>query len=93
LEEIREQIKQCSSKKERETECQSHLDFSYIHCLWYQAYAGEPVLKGEDFKQYVNLLREKSLTYKQKRADLSDLKAEYGVLERTLEVLKYVYIF
>jgi intraflagellar transport protein 81 len=51
------------------------------------------VLKGEDFKQYVNLLREKSLTYKQKRADLSDLKAEYGVLERTLEVLKYVYSF
>jgi intraflagellar transport protein 81 len=49
------------------------------------------VLKGEDFKQYVNLLREKSLNYKQKRADLSDLKAEYGVLERTLEVLKYVY--
>jgi intraflagellar transport protein 81 len=48
------------------------------------------VLKGEDFKQYVNLLREKSLNYKQKRADLSDLKAEYGVLERTLEVLKYV---
>jgi hypothetical protein len=51
------------------------------------------VLKGEDFKQYVNLLREKSLSYKQKRADLSDLKAEYGVLERTLEVLKYVYSF
>jgi hypothetical protein len=61
--------------------------------LWYQAYAGEPVLKGEDFKQYVNLLREKSLTYKQKRADLSDLKAEYGVLERTLEVLKYVRVY
>ncbi len=65
---------------------------SYVNSLWYQAYAGEPVLKGEDFKQYVNLLREKSLTYKQKRADLSDLKAEYGVLERTLEVLKYVHI-
>ena len=57
-----------------------------------QAYAGETVLKGEDFKRYVGLLREKSLSYKQKRADLSDLKAEYGVLERTLEVLKYVTI-
>jgi intraflagellar transport protein 81 len=58
-----------------------------------QAFAGETVLKGEDFKKYVNLLREKSITYKQKRAELSDLKAEYGVLERTLEVLRYeIYI-
>ena len=55
-----------------------------------QAYAGETILKGEDFKRYVSLLREKSLTYKEQRAELSDLKAEYGVLERTLEVLRYV---
>jgi len=53
-----------------------------------QAFAGETVLKGEDFKRYVNLLRDKSTLYKQKRAELSDLKAEYGVLERTLEVLR-----
>ena len=38
-------------------------------------------------------LREKSNIYKQKKADISDLKAEYGVLERTVEILRYIFLF
>lgn len=39
------------------------------------------------FKRYVNKLRTKSTTYKKKKADLSGLRAELGVLARTEEVL------
>jgi len=52
------------------------------------SFAGETVLRGDDFKRYVNALRNKSTTYKQKRTELSELKSEYGVLARTLEVLR-----
>ena len=48
---------------------------------------GEVILKGEDFKKYVNALRTKSNDYKEKRQQLSELKSEYGVLARTLEVI------
>ena len=51
------------------------------------SFSGETVLRGEDFKRYVNALRTKSTGYKQKRAELSDLRAESGVLARTVEVL------
>ena len=48
---------------------------------------GEVILKGDDFKKYVNALRTKSNDYKTKRQQLSELKSEYGVLVRTLEVI------
>lgn len=48
---------------------------------------GEVILKGDDFKKYVNALRTKSNDYKTKRQQLSELKSEYGVLARTLEVI------
>ena len=48
---------------------------------------GEVILKGDDFKKYVNALRTKSNEYKEKRQQLSELKSEYGVLARTLEVI------
>ncbi|KAG7157671.1 Intraflagellar transport protein 81-like [Homarus americanus] len=51
-------------------------------------FSGEQVLRGEEFKRYVNKLRGKSSVYKIKRAELSDLRAEYGVLSRTEEILK-----
>ena len=47
----------------------------------------EVILKGDDFKKYVNALRTKSNDYKTKRQQLSELKSEYGVLARTLEVI------
>ena len=52
-----------------------------------QSFAGETVLRGEEFKRYVNSLRGKSNDYKKKRAEMSELRAEYGVLTRTLELL------
>lgn len=50
--------------------------------------AGEIILRGEEFKQYVNKLRARSSVYKRSRAELSAMKAETGVLTRTLEILK-----
>ena len=38
------------------------------------------------FVRYVNALRTKSTVYKEKRAELSELRAESGVLARTCEV-------
>ncbi|XP_077987747.1 intraflagellar transport protein 81 homolog [Glandiceps talaboti] len=49
---------------------------------------GEEVLKGDDFKRYVNKLRGKSTVYKKKRQELAELRAEYGVLSRSEEILK-----
>ena len=46
------------------------------------------MLTGEQFKTYVSDLRVKSSVYKQKRAVLNDLKTEYGILSRTLEILR-----
>ncbi|XP_047108512.1 intraflagellar transport protein 81 homolog isoform X1 [Schistocerca piceifrons] len=50
-------------------------------------FTGERVLHEEEFKQYVNKLKGRSALYKQNRAALSALKAEAGVLTRTLELL------
>ncbi|CAD5114753.1 DgyrCDS3793 [Dimorphilus gyrociliatus] len=52
------------------------------------ANSGEEVLKGDEFKRYVNNLRTKSTTYKKKRAELAELRSELGVLGRTEEILK-----
>ena len=40
------------------------------------------------FRAYVNKLRSKSTIYKKKRQVLQDLKAESGVVSRTVEILK-----
>ncbi|KAK7873068.1 hypothetical protein R5R35_000352 [Gryllus longicercus] len=53
-----------------------------------QEFAGETVLRGEEFKRYVTKLRGRSSVYKRHRAELSALKAEAGVLTRTLELLQ-----
>jgi intraflagellar transport protein 81 len=52
-----------------------------------QSGGGDEVLKGEEFKRYVNKLRTKNTTYKKKKTELSSLRAELGVLARTEEVL------
>ncbi|XP_065056271.1 intraflagellar transport protein 81 homolog [Rhopilema esculentum] len=49
---------------------------------------GVEILKGDDFKRYVNKLRGKSTAYKKKRQELAELRAENGVLSRTEDVLK-----
>ncbi|KAL4220507.1 Intraflagellar transport protein 81 [Mactra antiquata] len=53
-----------------------------------QASGGGEVLKGDEFKRYVNKLRSKSTIYKKKRSELAELKAEVGVLSRTEEILR-----
>ena len=49
---------------------------------------GGEVLREDEFKRYVTKLRTLNTTYKKKKAELSALKAEYGVLARTEEILK-----
>ncbi|TNN13981.1 Intraflagellar transport protein 81 [Schistosoma japonicum] len=45
-------------------------------------------LKSDEFQRYVAKLRSKNTIYKQKRAELSELRAEKGILSRTVEVLR-----
>lgn len=49
---------------------------------------GGEILREEEFKKFVAKLRVSNNTYKQKKGELSALKAEYGVLARTEEILK-----
>nr|XP_009490732.1 PREDICTED: intraflagellar transport protein 81 homolog [Pelecanus crispus] len=55
-----------------------------------QAHAleGSEVLKGDEFKHYVNKLRSKNTFYKKKRLEIAEITAEYGILQRTEELLK-----
>lgn len=53
-----------------------------------QQTVGGPVLRGEELKQYVNMLRAKSSVYKQKRAELAALQAEEDDLLQTLATLR-----
>ncbi|CAH8680320.1 unnamed protein product [Schistosoma rodhaini] len=45
-------------------------------------------LKTDEFQRYVAKLRSKNTIYKQKRAQLSELRAEKGILSRTIEILR-----
>lgn len=49
---------------------------------------GSKILKGEEFKKYASSLRGKSNTYKRMKAELADIRAEWGVLNRTEQILK-----
>nr|XP_008002871.1 intraflagellar transport protein 81 homolog isoform X3 [Chlorocebus sabaeus] len=49
---------------------------------------GTEVLKGDEFKRYVSKLRSKSIVFKKKHQIIAELKAEFGLLQRTEELLK-----
>lgn len=49
---------------------------------------GGEVLKEEEFKRYVSKLRTLNTTYKRKKAELSAIQAECGVLSRTEAILE-----
>ncbi|KAI8895679.1 hypothetical protein BC833DRAFT_600460 [Globomyces pollinis-pini] len=49
---------------------------------------GTKMLNGDEFKKYVSELRGKSTNFKRKKSEISSLTAEYGILERTFEILK-----
>lgn len=42
-----------------------------------QELVGEPYLRGDDLKQYVNMLKAKSSVYKKQRAELSALEVSF----------------
>lgn len=48
---------------------------------------GGLILRGDELKQYVNMLRAKSSVYKQQRAELAALQAEVSDLQKTLDTL------
>ena len=48
--------------------------------------------KGEELKNYINTVRAKAATYKDKKRELSDVSAELGVLQRTHEVCLLVIV-
>ncbi|XP_023197961.1 intraflagellar transport protein 81 homolog isoform X2 [Xiphophorus maculatus] len=49
---------------------------------------GEEVIRGDELKRLVAKLRSKGTTYKKKRQEIAELRAEYGVLQRTEEILR-----
>uniref|UniRef100_A0A3Q1FQA1 Intraflagellar transport protein 81 homolog n=1 Tax=Acanthochromis polyacanthus TaxID=80966 RepID=A0A3Q1FQA1_9TELE len=49
---------------------------------------GEEVIRGDELKRLLVKLRGKGTVYKKKRQEIAELKAEYGVLQRTEEILK-----
>ncbi|XP_064639360.1 intraflagellar transport protein 81 homolog [Lineus longissimus] len=75
LQEIREDLVKCE------------LEFEEKRSVLKETDGGE-VLKGDEFKRYVNKLRSKSTIYKKKRQEIHELRAEHGVLSRTEEILK-----
>lgn len=50
--------------------------------------AGGEVLKGEEYKAYVQTLRKKSSAYKKSRMLLAELRSETGILTRTEAILR-----
>ncbi|XP_059379171.1 intraflagellar transport protein 81 homolog isoform X1 [Carassius carassius] len=49
---------------------------------------GVELIRGDEFKRYVAKMRGKSSAYKKKRQKIAELKVEYGVLQRTEEILR-----
>lgn len=49
---------------------------------------GGLILRGDELKQYVNMLRAKSSVYKQQRAELAAVQAEAVDLQQTLDTLR-----
>lgn len=45
-------------------------------------------LDSSQFKRFVGKLRSKGTVFKKKRQEITELRAEYGVLQRTEEILK-----
>lgn len=48
---------------------------------------GEEVVRGDELQHLVTKLRSKGTLHKKKRQEIAELKAEYGVLQRTEEIL------
>ncbi|XP_017322345.1 intraflagellar transport protein 81 homolog [Ictalurus punctatus] len=49
---------------------------------------GVEIIRSDEFKKYVAKMRGKNIVYKKKRQEMAEMKAEFGVLQRTEEVLR-----
>ncbi|KAM9811131.1 intraflagellar transport protein 81 homolog [Neosynchiropus ocellatus] len=53
-----------------------------------QSSDGEEVIRDDELKRMVARMRSKGTVYKKKRQEIAEMKAEYGVLQRTEEILQ-----
>ncbi|KAI4899499.1 hypothetical protein NFI96_011496 [Prochilodus magdalenae] len=53
---------------------------------------GVEIIRVDEFKRYVAKMRGKNITYKKKRQEIAELKAEFGILQRTEEILRQRHI-
>lgn len=53
---------------------------------------GGTILRGDELKQYVNMLRAKSSVYKQKRAELAALKVKVKIFEINVQITCNLYV-
>ncbi|KAB5567243.1 hypothetical protein PHYPO_G00230570 [Pangasianodon hypophthalmus] len=49
---------------------------------------GVEIIRSDEFKRYVAKMRGKNIVYKKKRQEMAEMKAEFGILQRTEEVLR-----
>ncbi|XP_022526301.1 intraflagellar transport protein 81 homolog isoform X1 [Astyanax mexicanus] len=49
---------------------------------------GVEIIRTDEFKRYVSKMRGKNITYKKKRQEIAELKSEFGILQRTEEILR-----
>ncbi|MCJ8734768.1 hypothetical protein PDJAM_G00239110 [Pangasius djambal] len=49
---------------------------------------GVEIIRSDEFKRYVAKMRGKNIVYKKKRQEMAETKAEFGILQRTEEVLR-----
>eukprot|EP00163_Fabomonas_tropica_P026040 TRINITY_DN4634_c0_g1_i1.p1 TRINITY_DN4634_c0_g1~~TRINITY_DN4634_c0_g1_i1.p1 ORF type:complete len:580 (-),score=187.01 TRINITY_DN4634_c0_g1_i1:127-1866(-) len=53
----------------------------------FDQFRGTKILKGDAFKKYAASLRDKNNQYKQLKGSLNEMRAEWGILQRTKEIL------
>ncbi|KAI5095291.1 intraflagellar transport protein 81-like, partial [Silurus meridionalis] len=49
---------------------------------------GLEIIRSDEFKRYVAKMRGKNIVYKKRRQEMAELKAEFGVVQRTEEILR-----
>jgi len=87
----RDQVKQrldASTSEREDLERKLMAKMSQLEALGPQARSSAVSTKSEDFKKYASTLRGKTAQYKKFKAALGELRAEFGVLHRTEQLLQ-----
>jgi intraflagellar transport protein 81 len=70
-------------------------EYSKLQIKWTekqeQGSKSKKILVGDDFKRYVSELRGKSTLFKRKKAEMSSITTEYGIIQRTQEVFCMIF--